>query len=113
MDKSPTNQIRLSQKQLQLHLQQQQQKFFMDNHEQFYPSPSASPPIPHFPPPPEYPPPNHQSYDIQQSPASRSSNKKYHHTAPDPNRIEVCIEYQQRRNSLENLEKPQVRGIAK
>lgn len=61
MHKSPINQVGLSHKQLQLHTQQQQQKYYMENHH--YPNNS---PIPHFPPPPEYPPPvHHGAYEIQ------------------------------------------------
>ncbi len=108
MDKSPINQIQLSQKQLQLHLEQQQQKFYLDNHDiyqqqnRFYPSPTATPPMPHFPPPPEYPPPNQQLCNFQASPASnqksRHHKKKSHHNIPDPSCIEVCIDYHSQQN---------------
>lgn len=120
MDKSPTNQIKLSQKQLQLHLEQQQQKYYLDNHDiyqqqgKFYPSPTATPPMPHFPPPPEYPPPNHQPCNFPTSPASnqksRQHKKKSHHNnVPDPNSIEVCIDYHSQHNNVDGLDISEVR----
>lgn len=99
------NQTRLSKKQLQLHVKQQQsQNYFLDSpHEayqqsrcQFFTSPSA-----HFPPPPEYPPANlhppqqQQSHCVfeQPSPSHRRPNiKKFHQS--DPNSIELCIDYE-------------------
>lgn len=114
------NQTRLSKKQLQLHVQQQNQnKYFLDSpvhlhHDNNYTqqrcqyitkkSPS-SPPIPHFPAPPDYPP-NHTIIFDQPSPSHRTprggggvkSLKKFHQS--DPNSIEVCgIDYENQQHN--------------
>jgi len=110
------NQTRLSKKQLQLHLQQQNQKYFIDSpRDSDFPQQrcqyfaGTSPPVPHFPPPPPTEsfslPPSSQQQQQQQhcafeqpSPSHRRSNiKKFHQS--DPNSIEVCIDYENQHNN--------------
>ena len=109
------NQTRLSKKQLQLHVQQQNQKYFLDSpHDNYqqsrcqYFTSVTTPPSAHFPPPPEYPNIHHQPqpHQTQQnhcvfeqpSPSHRRPNiKKFQ---PDPNGIEVCsIDYENQHNN--------------
>lgn len=109
------NQTRLSKKQLQLHVHQQNQKYFLDSpHDNYqqsrcqYFTSVTTPPSAHFPPPPEYPNIHHQPpHQTQQnhcvfeqiSPSHRRPNiKKFHQ--PDPNGIEVCsIDYENQHNN--------------
>lgn len=114
------NQTRLSKKQLQFHVQQQQnQKYFLDspandNYQQSrcqYFNSVTTPPSAHYPS--DFPPnnlsnghhqtlPHHQANSHcgfeQASPSHRHNNiKKFHQS--DPNSIEVCIDYENQHNS--------------
>lgn len=113
------NQTRLSKKQLQLHVQQQNQKYFLNSpHDSYqqsrcqYFTSVTTPPSTHFPPPPEYvtnhhPQQQQQQLQLQQqnhcvfeqpSPSHRRPNiKKFHQS--DPNSIEVCIDYENQHNN--------------
>ncbi|CRK89834.1 CLUMA_CG003485, isoform A [Clunio marinus] len=107
------NQQRLSKKQLQLHAQQQNQKYFLDSpHDNYqqsrcqYFTSVTTPPSSHFTPQVEYPSATHHHrqnacmYD-QQSPThhrhGHSNVKKFHQS--DPNSIEVCIDYENQHNN--------------
>lgn len=114
------NQTRLSKKQLQLHVQQQNQNKYIlsspvhhhhshDNNytqqrcQHFAKSSPSSPPIPHFPAPPDYPP-NHSIIFDQPSPSHHGGRVgciggngggigkglKKYFHQSDPNSIEVC-----------------------
>lgn len=121
------NQTRLSKKQLQLHVQQQNQNKYIlsspvhhhhhHSHDNNYTqqrcqyftksvTSPASPPIPHFPAPPDYPP-NHSIIFEQPSPSHRKGGgggggktlKKHFHQS-DPNSIEVCtIDYENQQHN--------------
>ena len=119
------NQTRLSKKQLQLHVQQQNQNKYIlsspvhhhhHSHDNNYTqqrcqyftkstTSPASPPIPHFPAPPDYPP-NHSIIFEQPSPSHRRGGggggktlKKHFHQS-DPNSIEVCtIDYENQQHN--------------
>lgn len=108
------NQTRLSKKQLQLHVQQQNQKYYIesphDNYQhsrcQYFTS-VTTPPSAHFPPPPEYPAANmHQQNHCvfeQPSPSHRRPNiKKFHQS--DPNSIELCIDYENQHNHVGGID---------
>lgn len=102
------NQMRLSKKQLQLHVQQQNQKYYIDSPQDNYPQSqcqyftSVTTPTLH-----EYPAANqHQPSQClyeQSSPSHRRPNKKKFHKS-DPNSIEVCINYENNHNEMRGAE---------
>lgn len=108
------NQTRLSKKQLQLHVQQQQNqnKYYLNsphdiNYHQLQPQQrcqyiSSNPPIPHYQGSSSLEYPTISNATILQSPTHRRilNVKKFNHHPTDPNSIEVCIDYENQHNNV-------------